>query len=167
MARRYEDSLARLDEVIAVQPQLAVAHIMRTYPLMALQRYEDAIRACDQALELNRQAGATTIHSRLASLRGYALARMGRVADAEQALAILSRQGRDRYVPPHHEALLLHALGRDREALARLQDAVEVRDSMLILVGVDPKWDGLRDAPEFRAVMARVNLLEVSDRARR
>ena len=94
MARRYEDSLARLDEVIAIQPQLSAAHIMRTYPLLALQRYEDAIRSCDQALELNRNAGATTPHSRLVSLRGYALARMGRMADAERALASLRQEER-------------------------------------------------------------------------
>ena len=167
MARRYEDSLVRLDEVIGVQPQLSAAHIMRTYPLLALQRYEDAIRSCDQALELNRKAGAATPHSRVVSLRGYALARMGRTAEAEQALADLGRQGRQEYVPPHHEALILHALGRDHEALARLQYAVEVRDVAMTMVGVDPKWDQLRTSPDFRSLMARVNLLEVSDRARR
>ena len=70
-------------------------------------------------------------------------------------------------VPPHNEALILHALGRSQEALARLRDAVDVRDVTLTMVGVDPKWDELRELPEFRSLMARVNLLEVSDRARR
>ena len=140
---------------------------MRTYPLLALQRYEDAIRSCDKALELNRNAGAATPHSRLVSLRGYALARMGRAAEAERALASLRQVERQQYVPPHNEALILHALGRSNEALARLRDAVDVRDVTLTMVGVDPKWDELRELPEFRSLMARVNLLEVSDRARR
>jgi hypothetical protein len=34
-------------------------------------------------------------------------------------------------------------------------------------LGVDPKWDGLRDSPEFQHLLSRVNLLEVSDRIRR
>jgi hypothetical protein len=52
------------------------------------------------------------------------------------------------------------------EALASLRDAVDGRDLFVTFVGVDPKWDGLRDVPAFRTLVARASLLEVSDRAR-
>ena len=168
MARRDEDSLARLNEVIALEPRLAAGHVMRAYPLMALNRYQDAILSCDKALELHRNlAGSGRPHSFTLALRGYALARMGRTADAELVLAQLRAQAREQYVPPHHEALLLHALGQREPALARLRDAVDTRDMFVTFVGVDSKWDELRDLPEFRNLMSRANLLAVSDGARR
>ena len=168
MGRNYGASLARLDEVVAVEPQLSAGHIMRAYPLLALGRYADAIRSCETALEINRKlAGSAMPHSFTVALRGYGLARMGRTADAEAVLANLRTRARDHYVPPHHIALLLHAVGRNEEALARLSDAVNSRDLFVTFLGVDPKWDELRDAPAFRTLVARANLLDVSDRARR
>ena len=62
---------------------------------------------------------------------------------------------------------MLHALGRDDEALDRLRAAIDARDLFVTFLGVDSKWDGLRDSPVFRALLSRVNLLEVSDRSRR
>ena len=100
------------------------------------------------------------------ALRGYALARAGRRAEAEAILERIRRQARERYVKPTHEALVLHALGRDDEALAQLRRAVEVRDLTLTFLGVDPKWDELRGSPAFQAVLSHVNLLDVSNRVR-
>lgn len=167
MARRYEDSLAHLTDLVALDPTLAAVRVMRTYPLIALHRYEEAIRSSDEALDLHRRMGASTPHSLMVALRGYALARLGRTAEAEAVLAALRAQRQQQYVPPHHDALLLHALGRDDEALQRLRDAVDGRDMFVTFVGVDPKWDALRDRPEFRALVARASLLDVSERARR
>jgi hypothetical protein len=70
--------------------------------------------------------------------------------------------GRDRYIPPYHLALVLHALGRDDEALERLGEAVDARDWFVIFLGTDPKWDELRSTPAFDALLSRANLLEVS-----
>jgi hypothetical protein len=44
--------------------------------------------------------------------------------------------------------------------------AIEARDVFVSFLGVDPRWDELRDSPAFRAVLSRANLLEVSDRTR-
>jgi hypothetical protein len=70
-------------------------------------------------------------------------------------------------VRPVHAALVLHGLDRDDAALERLNRAVEVRDPALTFLGVDPRWDGLRTAPAFQAVLSRVNLLEVSNQVLR
>jgi hypothetical protein len=99
------------------------------------------------------------------ALRAFALARGGQRAEAEALLErILARQ-RDKYVPPTHPALVLHGLRRDEETLRQLHRALEVRDPALTFLGVDPKWDDLRSSPAFQAVVSRVNLLEVSNRA--
>ena len=72
--------------------------------------------------------------------------------------------GGERHVTPLAEALVLHALGRDDEALVRLQAAVDNRDVLVTFLGINPRWDELRGAPAFRELLSRVNLLEVSDR---
>jgi hypothetical protein len=140
---------------------------MRAYPLIALRRYDEAIRECDIARELEDRiprfgpVGARVFPS---ALRAYALARAGRRAEAEAALERIRRQERETRVRPIHVALVLHGLGRDGEALDELSRAVDGRDPAVTFLGVDPKWDGLRTSPSFQELLSRVNLLEVSNR---
>ena len=169
MARRYEEALAALDSMVASAPRFVQGHVMRAYPLVALGRHDEAVRECDIGIELEAGiAASAAVRPRVfpSALRGYALARAGRRAEAEAILERIRRQAREQYVKPTHEALVLHALGRDDEALAQLRRAVEVRDLTLTFLGVDPKWDELRGAPAFQAVLSRVNLLDVSNRVR-
>jgi TolB-like protein/Flp pilus assembly protein TadD len=168
MARQYDEALAHMDTMVEIEPSFAVGHTMRAYALLALGRYEEAIRECAVSLELTRGLdNSAKPYSWLIALHGYALARMGRPREAVTTLAQLRSQARAQYVPPHHEALLLHALGRDDEALERLRASVDGRDVFATFLGVDPKWDALRDVPAFRDLVSRVNLLDASDRARR
>jgi tetratricopeptide (TPR) repeat protein len=115
--------------------------------------------------ELYARSGGTVPrqpYSFALALRGYALAKLGKRAQAEMVLQQLHGFGRERYIPPYHLALVLHALGRDDEALERLREAVEARDWFVIFLGTDPKWDDLRSTPAFDALLSRANLLEVS-----
>jgi tetratricopeptide (TPR) repeat protein len=167
MARRYDDALARATEIVTLDPQFTAGRIMRIYPLLALGRNQEAHREGDEVLRLQQQLGAARPVSFVLMLQGYAMARMGRRSEAERLLERMRAQALQQYVPPHHEALLLHALGRHDEAIDRLRAGVDGRDLFVTFVAVDSKWDGLRDSPSFRALLARVNLLDVSDRARR
>jgi serine/threonine-protein kinase len=99
------------------------------------------------------------------ALRGYALARSGRRAEAEAVLQQIRERARDAYVPPHDIAMMLHGLGRDGEALQELRRAVDIRDVRVTRLGVHPQWDGLRGSPEFQALLSRIGLLDVSSRA--
>ena len=94
------------------------------------------------------------------AMKGYALVRMGRRQDAE---AMLEKIRADRSSP----AILLHALGRTDEALAQLRAAVAERSVSVTFLGVDPRWDELRDSPGFQDVLSSANLLDVSRRVRR
>jgi DNA-binding winged helix-turn-helix (wHTH) protein/TolB-like protein/Flp pilus assembly protein TadD len=166
MARRYDESLAQFDRAIDVDRRFVNGRQMRVYALIALKRYEDALRECDAIDDLT-SANSPRPYSWSLTLRGYTLARIGRSAEAEAALSTLRRQALEQYVPRHHEALLLHALGRDDEALHQLALAVDSHDVFVTFLGVDPKWDALRSSPAFRALAKRVNLLDVSDRVLR
>jgi len=163
MARRYDEALARLDATVDLAPRFVQGHVMRAYPLLALRRYDEAIRACDIAIELEDRiprAASVPPRSFPSALRGYALPKAGRLAEAEATIDRLRKVS----ARPINVALVLHGMRRDDEALQELQLAVEGRDPALTFLGVDPRWDELRTSRAFQAVMSRVNLLEVSNR---
>jgi eukaryotic-like serine/threonine-protein kinase len=167
MARRFASSLDALDVVVRAEPRFATGHVMRTYPLLALGQYDEAIRACDQAIALRRALDPDErLYPWCEALTGYALARSGRHSEAEEHLALLQNEARTAgadgtYSTPYGEALVLHALGRDDEALQRLADAVDRREHRVTFLGVDPKWDALRGTPGFDNLLSRANLLHL------
>jgi serine/threonine-protein kinase len=154
-ARKYEDALRYLDAVVGdIDPGMWTSHMYRGDALFALGRPESALVAYDHALKLNR-------HPLLVALRGVLFAHTNRRGDAEGVLVQLPPDF------PYGRAAVLHALGRDDEAIAALNAAVDSRHPLVTFLGVDRHWDDLRDRESFRAVMRRVNLLGVSDRFRR
>ena len=163
MARRYDQALEHLNDSTKVDPRFWPGQTFRMLTLLALGRYEEAIRESDRLTEIRRQDRPDLPES--TAYEGYALARMGRIADAEKVLVeVQARMPRTR---ASSEALVLHALGRDDEALHRLQDAVNERALGVTFLGVYPFWDDLRGSPEFRKILSQVHLLDVSDRIRR
>ena len=160
MARRYHDALAHLDATMAIAPRFWPTHQMRILPLLALGRYDDAIAQAEVRRGLAESASLEGL-----AHRGYALAKSGRRPEAEAMLASIGtfrgvRAGTG-------AALVLHALGRDVEAIAELQKAVDARDLSVTFLGVYPFWDELREHPGFRRILQQINLLDVSDRVRR
>jgi serine/threonine-protein kinase len=167
MARRYDEAIARMDAMVEIAPRFVQGHVMRAYPLIGLRRYDEAVRACDIAIELEAaipRAGPVGASVFPSALRAYALAKGGQRAEAEAALEHIRRLEAETRVPPLHFALALNGLGRHGEALQELSRAVDGRDPGVTFLGVDPKWDDFRASPVFQALIARANLLEVSNR---
>jgi hypothetical protein len=55
-------------------------------------------------------------------------------------------------------AIAREALGQREEALKALNQGVEDRAWAMIMLDVDPKFDGLRGDPRFQDVLRRVGL---------
>ncbi len=152
MARDYEGALRHLDVTVsATDPMLWTAHTFRADALIGLGRLEAAMRAYERSVEL----GGSPLNR---SLKAHLLAVMGRRAEALAALE---------QIPPEHNyarALALHALSRDEEAMVALNRAVDDKAVFVSALGVNPKWDKLRNFQPFRDVLQRVHLLEVSEK---
>jgi tetratricopeptide (TPR) repeat protein/TolB-like protein len=153
MARRFDESLAHLEAMLAVTRGQGPARLFRIWTLLALGRYDDALEQCEPMLSERRP---DPLFGPL-EMKGVALARLGRRGDAAAVLAELQARQRN-------PAIVLHALGRHDEALAELSRAVDSRDVAATFLGVDPRWDGLRRNPVFVALLSRVRLLEASNR---
>jgi TolB-like protein/DNA-binding winged helix-turn-helix (wHTH) protein/Tfp pilus assembly protein PilF len=114
------------------------------------------------ALDALREAERSSGNSKMLSLRGYILAKMGRTTDAEEVLNTLNGIAGDRYVPPYAMALVHAGLGQTDQVFAWLDKAVNERDVHLAWLVQDPKWDPYRKDPRFRALVERCNFMRTS-----
>jgi TolB-like protein/cytochrome c-type biogenesis protein CcmH/NrfG len=110
----------------------------------------------DYAFEALQKAGLLSgMNSKVLALRGYLLAKIGRVGEAREVLNTLEAVSHERYVPPYATALVCAGLGQRDLALASLQRAYDQHDVHLVLLPVDPKWRGFRADAQFLALIER------------
>lgn len=148
-AGRYADSLEHAERALALAPAFWVGHMVRGQALERLDRLEDAVGALSEAERLSDR------NSKAVATRAFALARLGRVDEARAVLAALTERARQRYVPPYAFALAHLGLGEDDQALDWLTRAHEGRDTHLMYVPVDAKWDRLRGDPRLADLLRR------------
>ncbi len=89
---------------------------------------------------------------------GYCFASSGRSGEARVLLAELRERASNAWVSPVSVGLIHLALGERDEALAELERAFELHAYRMSEIGVDRRWDPLRDDPRFRALLRRANL---------
>ena len=108
------------------------------------------------ALEALKRAEVSGGNSKMVSLRGYILAKVGRTNEAEDVLRTLKSIARGgRYVPPYAMALVHAGLGQRDLAFDWLNRAYDRRDVHLTFLAQDPKWDDFRKDARFRALRER------------
>jgi TolB-like protein/DNA-binding winged helix-turn-helix (wHTH) protein/Flp pilus assembly protein TadD len=160
LAGRKQDAVAFARQAIVVDPQFWIGHFLLAEA--ADGPGEDAL-ALDELATAARLSGG---NSKALALRGYRLATRGRTQEAREVLATLEAVARLKYVPPYAAALVHAGLGETDAALAALDRAYDARDVHLVYLPVDPKWDGLRKDPRFRALLQRCGLVPPAIRPR-
>lgn len=149
LARRHDESIAQLRQVIDLDPTFAQAHGRLALPLQATGRHEEALRELELAASLDHHNQT----ARLSYAEGMALA--GRAAEARALLEKILA------TPPVNEyevALARLALGERDRAIQSLVRAYETRQAGMALIKVEPKLDPLRNDPRFDELLARVGL---------
>ena len=104
----------------------------------------------EEALAEYRFAGAMSPDLPwLKALEGTCLANAGRAGEAWKLLEDLNQIRASTYVDAYYMALLLNALGNRDAAFQELDRAVQENSTMLYVLDVDPKLDGLRADARF------------------
>jgi serine/threonine-protein kinase len=151
-ARRYDQSVAALREVLALNPEHGPAHWF-------LGMVRVAQGDLDGAIESYRAAIARTGRiSRLLGYMGHAYGRARRPEEAQALLQELRQRATDTYVPPYFAALVLAGLEDRAAALDELEAAYAQGDTMLRDVFVDESFDTLRDDPRFQRLISQMHL---------
>jgi len=151
-ARRYDQSVVALREVLGLYPEHGPAH---WFLGMARVAQGDL----DGAIESYRAAIARTGRiSRLLGYLGHACGRAGRREEAQALLQELEERASGTSTPPYFAALVLAGLEDREAALDQLEAAYAQGDTMLRDVFVDQSFDTLRDEPRFQRLIAQMHL---------
>lgn len=143
--RRYPAALRQLQSTLEMAPDFYHAHwtMARVYESQGL--FKQAVECFDRAL-----AGSGNNPAVLADA-GHCRAAMGDAASANAILAQLAGV-------PLGLAVIRLGLNETDAALEHLREAVQERARGLIWVGVDPRFDEIRENSGFRAILSSVGL---------
>jgi len=151
-ARRPAAAIRAFEEALTLRPDWATGHavlgrvyLMAGRPRSALASFEQAVRFSNDAAD-DRALLATA----------YAL--VGRSDEAQIIAATLSTGSKGGYVPAVDLAGTYLALGQPETALSWLRRGFDLMDTDLKYLKVDPRFDALCKSPEFRELLARLQL---------
>jgi serine/threonine-protein kinase len=151
-AGRYDEALAAVTRVLAVEPYLPLAHATLGWVHLLSLRPGEGIASLEKAVALSPES---TLF--LAQL-GQAYARVGRTEDARTILRRLEALSSERYVSPYHLAYVHTGLGEHEQALDRLEQAYEERAGGIFGMKGSFLFAPLRPHPRFQAILRKMNL---------
>lgn len=151
-AGQPDEALDKLRKTVDLLPDLWLGHLLISNIYIEKGMYADAVSEADLA---KKYSGAS---NHPAALKGYALAKSGNEAEARKVIDELSEQAKERFVPPYYFALIYNGLGDTDKAIAWLERGFEQRDSKMVFLKVEPKWNNLRSEPRFIDLLKRMNL---------
>jgi len=142
-ARKYEDAVPRLKRAIELEPR-SIAMGMLGAAYERLGRLQEALAVFD------RPEFRDDPH------RAQVRARMGRREDALSILNGLVTRGAR--FDPQVMAIAYFALGDKDRGFEWLTKAFDQRSGFVSAANINPAFDGVRDDPRFKALVARLGL---------
>jgi TolB-like protein/Tfp pilus assembly protein PilF len=150
IAREYERAIKHSLKTLELEPHFSPAHYTLGLAYLQLGMHDESIAEFRQALE-----GSSGNPAPLAAL-GHAYARTGNTSEARDVLDRMTRLARRSYVSSYLCALIHAELGEEQPACDFLDNAVVERDSWLVWLKTDPRFDVLRPSPRFQNLLLRI-----------
>ncbi len=152
-ARRFDDALRQLQDVVEVAPDFGYAHFALALCWSQMESHREAIEAGRKAAALLGDSAAAR------AALGFSLARSGCREEAERLLGGAQGQPSRGLVDASHRALIHAGLEDPEPALRELELALEDRSRFVVFLGVWPAFDGLREHPRFARLLEDLGLL--------
>jgi tetratricopeptide (TPR) repeat protein len=147
-AREYPVAVEYARRATVVEPRFWIGYLQLGQALEQAGEPAEALEALERASRL-------TGNSKMLSVRGFILARLGRHAEARAILDTMKVISSERYFPPYAIALVHAGLGERDAAFEWLDRAYEAGDVHLIFLPIDAKWDTFRSDSRFGALVKR------------
>ena len=154
LLRNPDVAMTRINEVLALNPDFAQAHVVKGKILEELHRYPEAEREFEEA---NR---AFSRKNSLDFLRGHALALSGEREEALKIAQDIEVASEQQYISGVNVAQVYCALGETDTAMKWLNSAYKRHDTAMNMLGVDPLFDGCRADPRFQELLRRIKLTQ-------
>ena len=150
LSRQYDKAIEEYKRAVDLDPSFMATHVWFGRPYLEKGMFVEAIAELETAVRLS---GESTL---ALAMLGHGLASAGREAEAEQILEKLKKRSKSQYVPSYWIAVIYNGL-RDREQVAAwMWKAFEERSSWLVWSNVEPRFDWLKDDPEFIALIKKM-----------
>ncbi len=175
---RHAEAIALFEHAVKLNPLSPEAHRVDGNALFFARKYEDALSPLKRAIELEprsfgammmlgaayeaslRPQEALTVFDRPEFRESPYIARVyARLGRRDEALGVLSRLAKGgRALDLQAMAIAYVALGDKERALEWLAKAIDRRAGFVPYANVHPAFDGIRDDPRFKALVARLRL---------
>ena len=151
LGREFDAALREYIRALELDPSDPSLHYYVARTEEQLGNYESAIDRHRQAVELS---GGEPLYQ---SAMAYALGSSGQEQEAERILSGLETTER---ASPYHLAIANLGLERPDVVLAYLEQAFEARDSHLLYLNRDARFDPLRPDPRFHRLIEAMGFIE-------
>ncbi len=151
LSERGDEALARLQNTLELDPNFWHAHLVLSMVYTEKQMFAESVAEAEKAAQLSGG------NSEAIAVKGYALAKSGKLTEARAVLDELLKLSNERYVPPYNFAIIYNALGEPEKALDNLEKAFAEKNVLMVFLKVEPKWNNLRSEPRFADLMRRMN----------
>jgi serine/threonine-protein kinase len=158
-AGECERGVEVLGGVLDLEPHFAIGHFFLGRTLTALGRPAEALRELGKATQLSGDS------AEVAAALADAQVAAGNREEAEKIARRLDERATAGYVSPSLLAQASASLGRDEQALDRLERAADERSADLVWLAVRPVFARLREQPRFLALLGRLGLERAGERA--
>ena len=148
-AGRFDDALAKAEEIISFDENYPQGHIQRSYVLCELGRADEAV---ESAVLANRLMPDTALAQYALC---FALAAAGRTDEVVALADEMEERSAREFVKPMVLGLANVAAQRFDKAFEYFEAAVDEHDPWLVWLGTDPKYRPLHDDPRFLSLLER------------
>ena len=152
-ARDYEAALLHLRNAQSINAGLWIVHTFLGRVLTSQGHLPEALAEFEKSFQMSGGGSTEPV-----AFCAHVHALLGNREAARQTIDTLIDLSKNKYVPAFNIALIYAGLGDTEEALSWLETGLEQHDVRLVFLGIDPRWDGLRNEPRFQSIARHLNL---------
>jgi serine/threonine protein kinase/Tfp pilus assembly protein PilF len=152
VAGHYDQGIEQLRRTIDMDPSFVEAHLNLGWVYEQKGMFAEAIAEFRQGLSLSGG------HPRFVSDLGHAYAISGERKLAEESLARLKEQAKQRYVAPYDIAVVYAGLKNTGQTFKYLEMAYQDRSFAMTYLKIDSRFDPIRGDPRYQDILRRMHL---------
>ena len=155
----YDDAIAKYKLTLHSDPDFWVARHYLALAYVQKGMHNEAIAELRKLIKA-QVTGAIPEHivegePEAAASLGFAYGIAGRQAEARAILELLEAISKRRYISPLYPAIVYAGLKDNNKAIEYLNKAYEARHPGLVLIRIEPMFDGIRADPRFNELIKR------------